>query len=44
MALLSPDPKLDRQLGIPVEEVLRTTNGGIPVRLIVGTVDTKAVT
>lgn len=38
LALLSPDAKLDRQVGLPMKEVLRTANGGIPVRLILGKV------
>lgn len=38
LALLSPDPGLERQVGLPLEEVLRTSNGGIPVRLAVGRV------
>lgn len=38
VALLSPDVGLERQLGIPLRSVARTTNGGIPVRLIVGEV------
>jgi putative N6-adenine-specific DNA methylase len=38
VALLSPDPALERQLGIPMRVVATTTNGGIPVRLIVGEV------
>jgi len=38
LALLSPDPGLDRQVGVPLEEALRTSNGGIPVRLAVGRV------
>lgn len=33
-ALLSADRKLDAQLGVDVREVFRTTNGGIPVRLV----------
>lgn len=36
VALLSPDPALERQLGIPLEVRATTTNGGIPVRLVVG--------
>ncbi len=36
LALLSADKSLDAQLRIPLEEVFRTTNGGIPVRLVVG--------
>jgi putative N6-adenine-specific DNA methylase len=35
LALLSPDPQLDAQLGLSLEERFRTTNGGIPVRLMV---------
>lgn len=38
LAILSPDPKLDRQLGMALEERARTSNGGIPVRLLVGPV------
>ncbi|HEX6910691.1 MAG TPA: hypothetical protein VF142_09850 [Longimicrobium sp.] len=38
LALLSPDAGLERQVGIPLEEALRTSNGGIPVRLAVGRV------
>jgi putative N6-adenine-specific DNA methylase len=38
LALLSPEPALERQLGIPVRMVAQTTNGGIPVRLVVGDV------
>lgn len=38
IALLSPDAALERQLGIPVRVVAQTSNGGIPVRLIVGEV------
>jgi putative N6-adenine-specific DNA methylase len=40
LALLSSDPRLDGQLGIPLTESLRTSNGGIPVRLMVGRVPT----
>jgi putative N6-adenine-specific DNA methylase len=36
LALLSADKSLDAQLRTPLEEVFRTTNGGIPVRLVVG--------
>lgn len=38
LALLSPDPALERQLGIPLRVVATTTNGGLPVRLVTGTV------
>ena len=35
-ALLSADRKLEAQLGLELREVFRTTNGGIPVRLVTG--------
>jgi len=38
LALLSPDRVLEGQVGIPLDEALRTSNGGIPVRLVVGRV------
>ena len=38
VTLLSPEPSLERQLGIPVRVVAQTTNGGIPVRLVTGDV------
>src|SRR5688500_14858904 len=38
LARLSPDHALERQVGIPLDEALRTSNGGIPVRLVVGRV------
>ena len=38
LALLSPDQGLERQVGIPLDEALRTSNGGIPVRLVLGRV------
>ena len=38
VALLSPDAALERQLGVPLDVVAHTTNGGIPVRLVVGEV------
>jgi putative N6-adenine-specific DNA methylase len=34
VALLSADRQLERETGLPLEEVFRTTNGGIPVRLV----------
>lgn len=34
LALLSADPALDAQLRVELEEGFRTTNGGIPVRLV----------
>jgi len=39
VALLSPDPALERQLGIPLRLVAQTSNGGIPVRLVSGEVE-----
>ena len=38
LALLSPDPALERQLRIPMRVVAQISNGGIPVRLVVGEV------
>ncbi|GLC24014.1 THUMP domain-containing class I SAM-dependent RNA methyltransferase [Roseisolibacter agri] len=42
VALLGPDPALERQLRLPLSPALRTTNGGIPVRVLVGTVPADA--
>ncbi|MFL5606240.1 MAG: class I SAM-dependent RNA methyltransferase, partial [Gemmatimonadaceae bacterium] len=39
VALLSPDPALERQLRIPLRVAAATSNGGIPVRIVVGEVD-----
>jgi putative N6-adenine-specific DNA methylase len=36
LALVSPDPRLDHQLGIALDERVRASNGGIPVRFLVG--------
>ncbi|HKH90199.1 MAG TPA: hypothetical protein VKA54_00275 [Gemmatimonadaceae bacterium] len=38
VTLLSPDPGLERQLQIPMRVVLRTVNGGIPVRIVSGVI------
>ncbi|HUR60042.1 MAG TPA: hypothetical protein VM029_20130, partial [Opitutaceae bacterium] len=38
VALLSPDPALERQLRIPLRVAASLSNGGIPVRLMVGDV------
>ena len=38
VTLLSPDAALERQLQIPTHVVARTTNGGIPVRIVTGEV------
>jgi len=40
VALLSPDHALERALGFPLRMAARTTNGGIPVRIMVGQVPT----
>jgi putative N6-adenine-specific DNA methylase len=40
VALLSPDQALERQVGMPLRLAARTTNGGIPVRIVVGQVPT----
>ena len=37
-ALLSADPTLERQLRLPADPILRTSNGGINVRVIAGEV------
>jgi putative N6-adenine-specific DNA methylase len=39
VALLSAEPKLEGQVGIAFTEAFRTSNGGIPVRLVVGRID-----
>ncbi|HEU0013520.1 MAG TPA: hypothetical protein VFQ45_07535, partial [Longimicrobium sp.] len=39
LGLLSADPRLEAQVGIPFREVFRTSNGGIPVRLVIGSAD-----
>ncbi len=41
LAVLSADKALDAQLRLEMNEVFRTKNGGIPVRLIVGAVPSK---
>ncbi len=38
LALYSPDARLTRQVGFPMDTVLRTRNGGIPVQVDVGEV------
>jgi putative N6-adenine-specific DNA methylase len=38
VALMSPDPTLERQLRVPLTVAAQTSNGGIPVRLVVGEV------
>ncbi|HKP16699.1 MAG TPA: hypothetical protein VJT85_11550 [Gemmatimonadaceae bacterium] len=38
VTLLSPEVSLERQLRIPLHVVARTTNGGIPVRIVSGEV------
>ena len=44
VALLSPDHALERALGFPLRMAARTTNGGIPVRIMVGQVPTSPST
>ncbi len=39
VTLLSADKTLDRMVGIPLTEILRTRNGGIPVRFLKGTLE-----
>jgi putative N6-adenine-specific DNA methylase len=39
VALLSPEPSLERQLRLPLRAAATTSNGGIPVRIMVGEVD-----
>ena len=38
LAILSPDVALERELRIPLQCVTRTTNGGIPIRIMTGEV------
>lgn len=38
LAMLSADAPLERQVGVPLAPVLRTRNGGIPVRIMRGVV------
>jgi putative N6-adenine-specific DNA methylase len=38
VALLSPDAALERQLQIPLRVAAQTSNGGIPIRMMVGRV------
>lgn len=38
LAMLTADRALERQVGVRFSDVLRTTNGGIPVRLVRGTI------
>lgn len=38
VALYSPDPKLTKQIALPLSEALRTTNGGIRVAALLGNV------
>ena len=38
LALLSPDPALERQLRIPLRVAASISNGGIPVRIMIGDV------
>ena len=40
VVLLGPDPMLERQLRLPLDVALRTSNGGLPVRVLAGVVPT----
>jgi putative N6-adenine-specific DNA methylase len=42
VALLSPDPALERQLQLPLRVAAQTSNGGIPVRIVVGQVPNRS--
>ena len=39
LAMLSPGKALEGEMKIPVEEKFKTSNGGIPVRLVVGSIN-----
>jgi 23S rRNA G2445 N2-methylase RlmL len=39
LAMLTADRALERQVGVAFSDVLRTTNGGIPVRLVRASID-----
>ena len=34
VALLGANPRLEGQVGVPLHEIWRTNNGGIPVHLV----------
>jgi hypothetical protein len=36
LGILTASPELERQLGISLERMFETENGGIPVRFLVG--------
>jgi putative N6-adenine-specific DNA methylase len=42
LAVLSAEPRLDEQIRLSLEERLRTRNGGIPVRLLVGAIPAES--
>ena len=42
VALVSAAPELERQTGLPLRSILRTRNGGIPVRIVIGDVSITA--
>ena len=41
VGLLSATPELERQTGLGLRSVLRTTNGGIPIRIVAGVVEAE---
>ena len=42
LTLLSASPRLERELRLPLKEAIRTRNGGIPVRVLRGTIPDRA--
>jgi 23S rRNA G2445 N2-methylase RlmL len=42
LAMLSANARLERELRLPLEERVRTRNGGIPVRVVIGRVPDRA--
>lgn len=42
VAFVSADPALERQVRIPLQPILRTSNGGIKVRVMAGAIGTRA--
>jgi putative N6-adenine-specific DNA methylase len=44
VGLLSADPALERQVGIKFDQMFRTSNGGIPVRFVLGAATPAAAT
>ena len=36
LGILTASPELERQLGLPLERLFETKNGGIPIRFVIG--------